>query len=122
MKKMNKKGFTIVELVIVIAVIAILAAVMIPTFSGIIEKANASAAQQKAGAIYKEIYAIDLSDGHFDGKEFTTTINTAAYAETGETVTYTVNADTETFVRFEFVGTQFTAPFTEANGWVTTKN
>ena len=40
MKKLNKKGFTIVELVIVIAVIAILAAVMIPTFSGIIEKAN----------------------------------------------------------------------------------
>ena len=39
----NKKGFTIVELVIVIAVIAILAAVLIPTFSGIIAKANESA-------------------------------------------------------------------------------
>ena len=39
---MNNKGFTIVELVIVIAVIAVLAAVMIPTFSGIIEKANIS--------------------------------------------------------------------------------
>ncbi len=38
----NKKGFTIVELVIVMAVIAVLAAVMIPTFSGIIEKANES--------------------------------------------------------------------------------
>ncbi len=38
----NKKGFTIVELVIVIAVIAILAAVLIPTFSGIIRKANIS--------------------------------------------------------------------------------
>ncbi len=42
MKKTNKKGFTIVELVIVIAVIAVLAAVLIPTFSGIIEKANLS--------------------------------------------------------------------------------
>ena len=40
MKKNNKKGFTIVELVIVIAVIAILAAVLIPTFSGIVKKAN----------------------------------------------------------------------------------
>ena len=48
MKKMNKKGFTIVELVIVIAVIAILAAVMIPTFSGIVDKANRSAALQEA--------------------------------------------------------------------------
>ena len=38
----NKKGFTIVELVIVIAVIAILAGVMIPTFSGVIQKAYLS--------------------------------------------------------------------------------
>lgn len=44
----NRKGFTIVELVIVIAVIAILAAVLIPTFSGVISKANQSAAQQTA--------------------------------------------------------------------------
>ena len=33
MKHTNKKGFTIVELVIVIAVIAILAAVLIPNLS-----------------------------------------------------------------------------------------
>lgn len=39
----NKKAFTIVELVIVIAVIAILAAVLIPTFAGLIEAANTSA-------------------------------------------------------------------------------
>ena len=42
MKHTNKKGFTIVELVIVIAVIAILAAVLIPTFSNLIKKANES--------------------------------------------------------------------------------
>ena len=42
MKKSNRKGFTIVELVIVIAVIAILAAVLIPTFSNLIKKANES--------------------------------------------------------------------------------
>ena len=42
MRNTNKKGFTIVELVIVVAVIAILAAVLIPTFSGIIRKANVS--------------------------------------------------------------------------------
>ena len=40
--KTKRKGFTIVELVIVIAVIAILAAVLIPTFAGIIKKANES--------------------------------------------------------------------------------
>ena len=62
MKKLNKKGFTIVELVIVIAVIAILAGVMIPTFSGIIEKANDSARLQLASAAYKEAYALAIAD------------------------------------------------------------
>ena len=47
MKKLNKKGFTIVELVIVIAVIAILAAVLIPTFSGVVDKAQKSACLQE---------------------------------------------------------------------------
>ena len=42
MKRSNKKGFTIVELVIVIAIIAILAAVLIPTFASLIQKANES--------------------------------------------------------------------------------
>ena len=48
MKRNNKKGFTIVELVIVIAVIGILAGVLIPTFSGIITQANESKAMQEA--------------------------------------------------------------------------
>lgn len=43
MKKLNNKGFTIVELVIVVAVIAILAAVLIPTISGLIKTAQTSA-------------------------------------------------------------------------------
>ena len=48
--KRNKKGFTIVELVIVIAVIAILAAVLIPTFSSVIDNANKSSALQEGKA------------------------------------------------------------------------
>ncbi|MBQ2713940.1 MAG: prepilin-type N-terminal cleavage/methylation domain-containing protein [Clostridia bacterium] len=47
MKKL-KKGFTLVELVIVIAVIAVLAAVLIPTFSGIIQRSKISADTQLA--------------------------------------------------------------------------
>ena len=47
MKTNNKKGFTVVELVIVIAIIAVLAAVLIPTFASIIKKAEESAYQQE---------------------------------------------------------------------------
>ena len=54
MKKNNKKGFTIVELVIVIAVIAILAAVLIPTFTGVTERAEANAAMQNARNAWTE--------------------------------------------------------------------
>ena len=53
----NRKGFTIVELVIVIAVIAILAAVLIPTFSGVIQRANESSALQKATSAMKTVLA-----------------------------------------------------------------
>ena len=57
----NRKGFTIVELVIVIAVIAILAAVLIPTFSGVIQKANDSAALQEATSTMKSALAMSQS-------------------------------------------------------------
>ena len=56
MKKLNnKKGFTIVELVIVIAVIGILAGVLIPTFSGIVKRATESAGLQEATNTLKEL-------------------------------------------------------------------
>lgn len=50
LQKALKRAFTITELVIVIAVIAILAAVLIPTFSNVIENANQSAAMQNCRA------------------------------------------------------------------------
>ena len=90
MKRNNKKGFTIVELVIVIAVIAILAAVMIPTFGGIIKKANNSAVQQAAAALYKQAIAIDLADGVQDGSEGPIVMVTEG--EGDDEVTYNKNA------------------------------
>ena len=61
MKKTRKKGFTIVELVIVIAVIAILAAVLIPTFSNVISNAKVSAAQADAKNLWTQ-YCVDNAE------------------------------------------------------------
>ena len=62
--KNNRKGFTTVELVIVIAVIAILAAVLIPTFSNLITKANDSAALQEASNVYKNYMIEHATEAH----------------------------------------------------------
>lgn len=62
-KKINNKGFTIVELVIVIAVIAILASVLIPTFSQMIAKAKQAKIYSEANSIYKNYLTEELKDG-----------------------------------------------------------
>jgi len=108
MKKMNKKGFTIVELVIVIAVIAILAAVLIPTFSGVIDKANKNSAMQAARNEYTAFlaenaekltgtesykiqsgkYWFEVKDGQFDATALET--EPTGYAGTADLSKYDV--------------------------------
>ena len=51
MKKNNKKGFTLVELVIVVAVMAVLVAVAIPTVSSITGEARTAVAESNAKTI-----------------------------------------------------------------------
>lgn len=61
MKKSTKKGFTLVELVIVIAVIAILSAILIPTFGNVISNANETKYQSGAKAGYEEVLANQIT-------------------------------------------------------------
>ena len=56
MKNTKRSAFTIVELVIVIAVIAILSAVLIPTFGAIIKDANIAADQAAASTLTSELH------------------------------------------------------------------
>ena len=72
MLKNIRKGFTIVELVIVIAVIAILAGVLIPTFSSVTRNAKKSAAQQQAKNALEATLA--LTGGSYpEGTDFVVT-------------------------------------------------
>ena len=61
----SKKGFTIIELVIVIAVVAILAAVLLPTFTFIIDGANRSTELEEAMTAMNLISMTE--DGNLDG-------------------------------------------------------
>ncbi|MBO7508592.1 MAG: type II secretion system protein [Clostridia bacterium] len=61
--KNRKRGFTIVELVIVIAVIGILSAVLIPVFSGLIAKANLANDNVLVKNINTQLAAAEIDDG-----------------------------------------------------------
>ena len=59
----KRNGFTILELIIVIAVISILASVAIPTFAGVVKKARISARTQVAQNINKILTLEEITDG-----------------------------------------------------------
>ena len=63
MKNLKKKGFTIVELVIVIAVIAVLAAVLIPTFVNLTKKANQTADIQAVRQMNTQLAINEVTGG-----------------------------------------------------------
>ncbi|MBR0146017.1 MAG: type II secretion system protein [Eubacterium sp.] len=68
MKKRNDKGFTLVELIVVLVILAILAAILVPALLGYIDKArekqvttNAEAAYVAAQATATEYYGKDIT-------------------------------------------------------------
>ncbi|MEI3140886.1 MAG: prepilin-type N-terminal cleavage/methylation domain-containing protein [Lawsonibacter sp.] len=62
-KLSKKKGFTLMEMMIVVAIIAILIAIIIPTFKGALERANAAADEANLRAYYAEVMADAVSEG-----------------------------------------------------------
>ena len=61
-KKANKKGFTIMEMLIVVAIIAVLAAIAIPTFNGALTKSKEAADVANIRAAYAEIMVDRLTN------------------------------------------------------------
>ena len=61
MKKLNKKGFTLAELLIVVAIIAVLVAIAIPVFSGQLEKAREATDEANIRALYAECVSSALT-------------------------------------------------------------
>ena len=63
-KKINKKGFTLAELLIVVAIIGVLVAISIPIFTAQLRKARLATTQANARAAYAATVATQLQEGY----------------------------------------------------------
>lgn len=102
----KNRGFTIVELLIVIVVIGILAAIVIVSFNGIQKRANETAVRSDL-ASFNKIMAVQQADTgsyptsltlamglKFTRNAYSTTINNIYYCSNGTTYSLTVMAST----------------------------
>ena len=95
MKKMNKKGFTLVEMLVVIAIIAILVAILIPTVTGATTKAKEAADVANIRSAVAEYEVKVLSGQTATWAEpanlnygSSSTTNKYSYADATKTITY----------------------------------
>jgi type IV pilus assembly protein PilA len=105
--KQAEKGFTLVELLVVIIIIGILAAVSLPSFLNQSAKAKQSEAKQNIGAINRIQSALRVSNtsfastfdavalGSLAGSSSTTTTDNYSYALTGTTDSASVVAQSK---------------------------
>ena len=68
-KTMNKKGFTLAELLIVVAIIAVLVAISIPVFTTQLEKAREATDAANIRAAYAEVMTEALTNADNDASQ-----------------------------------------------------
>ncbi len=93
-KLTNKKGFTLMEMLIVVAIIAVLVAIAIPTFNGALTKSKEAADVANIRAEYAEYQVAMVSGTTADWDTLIAKVKlnyqTAehGYSKSGNTVTY----------------------------------
>ncbi len=95
--KRNNKGFTLAELLIVVAIIAVLVAVAIPVFNSSLNKAKAATEQANARSTYAEAVTEYLLDNNLSlpfEKTYDNITYSANTTDSGETWTVTLTAGT----------------------------
>ncbi|WP_036612274.1 type IV pilin protein [Oribacterium sp. P6A1] len=119
-KKLNKKGFTLAELLIVVAIIGVLVAISIPIFTAQLQKARLATNQANARAAYAAATAallasdVTATEGNFEYTVSTASVGTLqAYDELGTTTA--INSwDPDTSVGGVVLGTTVAKKWTVA--------
>jgi|AntDeeMinimDraft_5_1070356.scaffolds.fasta_scaffold18818_2 type IV pilus assembly protein PilA len=88
----HQKGFTLIELMIVVAVIGILAALSIPVYQGFLEKSQISRAVSELGA-YRTAYETSLSNNEMINNQAVGYVPSALTAGNMATEIASTNAD-----------------------------
>ena len=83
--KENKKGFTLAELLVVVAIIAVLVAISIPIFTSQLEKARDATDEANIRSAIAEVSAAVLTDEKKSSDSVTYTESTKTYSMTVET-------------------------------------
>ena len=92
---MKKKGFTLVELLVVIAIIAILATVSVVGYTAFLDKANQSNAMTEAAQVEEAIKANLMADDDYVIGTVKPKDTDTLVAGTSKQTTYYVDADTK---------------------------
>ncbi len=66
--KSSKKGFTLVELIVVLVILAVLAAMLVPALVGYIDRAKKEKEYQAASTVYAAVQALATETYGKDGK------------------------------------------------------
>ena len=80
MTKNNKKGFTLAELLIVVAIIGILVAISIPIFTSQLNKAKDATNQANARSLYAQLVADYMDDSKVDNAPSSDSVGEGASA------------------------------------------
>jgi type IV pilus assembly protein PilA len=102
-KKKNKKGFTLIELIIVIALLGVIAAIAVPRYGGVLEQSRVSSDAitlemvEKAAELYNfqnpdsTRTSITISELHTNGYIDSATINGQSSGNTSKSPSITVS-------------------------------